>query len=75
MADIENGGPSAQITSGMPDMKVKVLPGNNVDYGEGDDRQSYGPGKAFVCHGSEAVELMKAGHVDVVGTVREGSES
>lgn len=74
MTDIENGGPSAQVTSGMPDMKVKVLPDNSVVYGEGDDRQEYKAGKTFTCHGSEAVELAKAGHVDIVGTVREGSE-
>jgi hypothetical protein len=66
MADKENGGPAAQVTAGVPDMTVVVLDGVSLTR----DGKEIKPGKTFVCHGSEAMELAKGGYVDIKGVAK-----
>lgn len=59
--EITNGLP-VQVTQGVPDATVRVLPGNTV----GKDGQGYEEGDELVLPGPEAEALVIGGHVEYV---------
>jgi hypothetical protein len=56
---------AAQVTRAVPDIIVKVLPGQSV--GLGDD--NHVAGDEFQIAGPSAIALVQAGHVSIVGSV------
>lgn len=61
MAKKEPGIP-VTLTQGVPPKEVVINPNSSVSAGEGDARQTYGPGEKVTLPGPEADQLVLGGY-------------